>query len=253
MLIDSHCHIDVDAFDHDREQVITRAHLAGVKKIIVPAIQSRTWDRLLAICAQHKSLYPALGLHPLFSPSHTEPDFSLLEKYIQDFQPIAVGEIGLDFYSENADREKQLLFFNRQLELAQQISLPVILHVRKAHDQILESLKQIRVTGGVCHAFNGSMQQAEQYIELGFKLGFGGMLSYERSTRLRRLAAELPLESIVLETDAPDMTVASHQGERNSPEYLPECLLALARVRGLEPSQVASATTENCLQVFHLD
>jgi len=148
--------------------------------------------------------------------------------------------------------DKQLFYFEQQLLLAQKKELPVILHILKTHNQALSSLKKYPVIGGTVHAFNGSLQQAEQYIELGFKLGFGGMLTYERSSKLRKLAAELPLESIVLETDAPDMTVFQHQYQRNSPVYLPYCLQALADVRNEAPEVIAAQTTLNAKSVFNI-
>jgi TatD DNase family protein len=153
---------------------------------------------------------------------------------------------------EELDREQQQRLFERQLAIARDADLPVILHVRRAHDVVLSTLKRLRVRGGVAHAYSGSLEQARQYLDLGFRLGFGGMLTFERSTRLRRLARELPLEAIVLETDAPDLTVASHRGERNSPEYLPECLAALAEVRGEAPAAIAAQTTANARAAFAL-
>lgn len=253
MLIDSHCHIDVEAFDLDREQVISNAHACGVEKIIVPGIMSHSWDTLLTICQQHRGLYPALGLHPIFHARHQPSDLTLLEEYICTYQPIAVGEIGLDYYIDDIDHARQIYYLESQLAIAQTHALPVILHVRKAHDPMLNILKQSTIKGGICHAFNGSLQQAGKYIDLGFKLGFGGMLTYARSTRLRKLASVLPLEAIVLETDAPDMTVSSHQGQRNSPEYLHECLTALATLRDLPVETVEAATTQNTLDVFDLN
>ncbi|MCX8018620.1 MAG: TatD family hydrolase, partial [Rhodocyclaceae bacterium] len=161
--------------------------------------------------------------------------------------------IGLDLYVQGIDLEQQTWFFERQLAIARAAGLPVLLHVRKAHEQVLASLHHEPVpAGGIVHAFNGSLEQAKRYIALGFRLGLGGMLTFERSRRLRRLAFALPLESIVLETDAPDLTVASHRGERNSPEYLPEVLAALAEVRHLEPSAVAAQTTANARAVLGL-
>jgi len=142
--------------------------------------------------------------------------------------------------------------FERQLAIARDADLPVILHVRRAHDAALATLRRLRVRGGIAHAYSGSLEQARQYLELGFRLGFGGMLTFERSTKLRRLARELPLEALVLETDAPDLTVASHRGERNSPEYLPEVLAALAEVRGADPAEIAAVTTANACAVFAL-
>ena len=166
---------------------------------------------------------------------------------------MAIGEIGLDFYVEGLDHERQQQLFESQLAVASAAGLPVILHVRKAHDQVLATLRRIPVRGGICHAFNGSLQQASHYSELGFRLGFGGMLTFERSTRLRALAKALPLDSIVLETDAPDMTVFQHHGERNSPEYLPYCLAALAEVRDEAPEELARVITANTREVLLLE
>jgi TatD DNase family protein len=252
-LFDTHCHIDVEAFDADREQVIARAGALGVGRMLVPAVAADTWDRLVEVCRRNDGLYPALGLHPVYQSRHQEADLERLDAAVVRERPVAIGEIGLDFFIQDPRQPEQIRFFEAQLRIAQKYDLPVVLHVRKAHDQVLQSLKKVPVRGGTSHAFNGSLQQAQQYIDMGFKLGFGGMLTYERSTRLRRLARELPLDSLVLETDAPDMTVASHRGQRNSPEYLPECLAALTEVKQLPVEEVAAVTTENALQVFRLE
>ena len=252
-LIDSHCHLDVAAFDADRQAVLARAHENSVVGIVVPGIQASGWPVLQAFCDSESTVYPALGLHPVFLEQHQPADLRLLEKAIAVQRPVAVGEIGLDFFVEGLDRDHQQQLFEAQLTIARDAGLPVILHVRKAHDQVLATLKRIQVCGGICHAFNGSLQQASQYRELGFRLGFGGMLTFERSTRLRALARALPLEALVLETDAPDMTVFQHHGERNSPEYLPYCLAALVAVRDEDPEEVGRVTTMNAREVLSLD
>ena len=251
-LIDSHCHLDVAAFDEDRQAVLVRARDAGVVGIVVPGIQASDWQGLLALCRAEAGIYPALGLHPVFLEQHQPADLSLLETELAQQQPVAVGEIGLDFQIDGLDHERQQQLFESQLVIARDAGLPVILHVRKAHDQVLATLKRIRVSGGICHAFNGSLQQASQYRDLGFRFGFGGMLTFERSSRLRKLAVELPLDALVLETDAPDMVVSQHRGERNSPEYLPYCLAALAEVRDEDPEEVARVTTANVRDVLSL-
>ncbi len=252
-IIDTHCHLDFEVFDADREQVIHDARDVGLVGIVVPGTHQQGWENLLSVCAAHDALYPAIGLHPMFLEQHKESDLGLLEHTIEQTRPVAIGEIGLDARDSALDMDKQLFYFEQQLLLAQKKELPVILHILKTHDQALSSLKKYSATGGTVHAFNGSLQQAEQYIELGFKLGFGGMLTYERSSKLRKLATELPLESIVLETDAPDMTVFQHQYERNSPVYLPYCLQALAEVRNETPEVIAAQTTKNAITVFKLD
>jgi TatD DNase family protein len=252
-LIDSHCHLDVAAFDADRQAVLARAHQKSVVGIVVPGIQASGWPALQAFCDSESGVYPALGLHPVFLEQHQPADLHLLETAIAVQRPVAIGEIGLDFFVEDLDHGHQQQLFEAQLAIARDAGLPVILHVRKAHDQVLATLKRVQVCGGICHAFNGSLQQASQYRELGFRLGFGGMLTFERSTRLHALARALPLDSLVLETDAPDMVVSQHRGERNSPEYLPYCLAALAAVRDEDPEEVARVTTANVREVLSLD
>jgi TatD DNase family protein len=251
-LIDTHCHIDVEDFDPDRNEVLARCRQQGIARIVVPAVLASSWQSLLDLCRRESGLLPALGLHPVYLTQHSDTDIESLAAWVEREQPVAVGEIGLDYFVEALDRERQQHLFESQLQVAHDADLPIILHVRKAHDQVLATLKRYKVRGGIAHAFNGSLQQAGQYIDLGFKLGFGGMLTYERSNKLRRLAKELPLDVIVLETDAPDMTVAAHHGERNSPEYLLDCLHSLAEVRGEDPLQVAAATTRNAEQVLGL-
>lgn len=252
-LIDSHCHIDVADFDGDREAVLQRARQLGVSAIVVPGICAADWGTLLALCSRHPGLYPALGLHPVFLQQHAAGDIDVLQGLLAEHRVVAVGEIGLDFYVEGLDRAAQQALFEAQLEVARDARLPVILHVRKSHDAVLETLRRIPVRGGICHAFNGSLQQAARYIEMGFRLGFGGMLTFERSVKLRALARELPVEALVLETDAPDMTVAQHRGERNSPEYLPYCLAALARARDADAEELARITAANTREVLNLD
>jgi TatD DNase family protein len=251
-IIDTHCHLDVAAFDADRQAVLERARSKGVAGIVVPGVSAPGWDALIRFCNTDPCLYPALGLHPVYLEQHRNTDLVRLKELLAANPPVAVGEIGLDYFVKELDREHQQHLFEAQLKLASDAGLPVILHVRKAHDQVLAALKRIPVCGGISHAFNGSLQQAAQYIELGFKLGFGGMLTYERSHKLHALARELPLEAIVLETDAPDMTVVQHRGERNSPEYLHYCLAALAGLRSEDPEQIAHQTTRNARGVLNL-
>jgi TatD DNase family protein len=251
-LIDSHCHLDFEAFDHDRDAVLDNAAAAGVGAIVVPGVQRDTWDRLVELCGAVGHLYYALGLHPLFIGAHRPADLDELAARVSALAPVAVGEIGLDFFDKNQDPVPQLALFERQLEIAREHSLPVILHVRKAHDEVLALLRRHRIRGGIAHAFNGSRQQADKYLELGFKLGFGGMLTFERSRKLRTLARDLPLDALVLETDAPDMTVAQYRGRRNSPEYIPYVLDALASVRAESKEEIAAATTRNAAATFGL-
>lgn len=251
-LVDTHCHLDVADFDSDRDQVLERCHQSGIEQIIVPAIESSGWKKLLDICQQHNELYPALGLHPVFIKNHSDKDIIELEQQINKSNPAAVGEIGLDFFIKDTDKNRQIDIFEKQLAIAESNKLPVILHVRKAHDDVLKMLKAKSIPGGTCHAFSGSEQQARKYIDMGFKLGFGGTLTYPNAHRIQALAKVLPLEHLVLETDAPDMSGHAHKGERNSPEYLPEALNALSVIKSVDIEIVAEQTTKNAQEIFQI-
>lgn len=250
MLIDTHCHFDLPIFDSDRQKILKHCHKLGIKKIIVPGIDAKRWENLLNICHTEPSLFHALGLHPICLKQHQPSDIQKLEQLIEQEKPIAVGEIGLDYYLKNLDKNQQKKLFEAQLNIANNTHLPVLLHVRKAHDDVLKTLRQSHAVGGIVHAFNGSFQQAKQYIDLGFKLGFGGAFTYERAIRLRTLSEKLPLEAIVLETDAPDMVVSHHYGERNSPEYLIDCFNTLAEIRQEEKNEIERQITKNANAVF---
>jgi TatD DNase family protein len=251
-IIDTHCHLDVDAFDRDRDEVLHNARQAGVIAQIIPAIEASGWERLLELCSKHQDLYPALGLHPVFLQQHTQADIEKLAAIVQTVQPVAIGEIGLDFAIKSLDRDRQQQLFEAQLVIAKTAQLPVIIHARKSHDEVIKLLRKHHISGGSIHAFSGSLQQGMHYAEMGFKLGFGGMLTFERSRKLHQLAHEFPAEALLLETDAPDMTVASHRGERNSPQYLPQVLAALAGARDESIEAVARYTTDNARAVFNL-
>lgn len=251
-LFDTHCHIDVAEFDPDRAEVLRDARLAGVTDILVPAVKRATWPALIELCAADPHLHPALGMHPVYLKNHRAQDTQALADEVASCRPVAIGEIGLDWQLKDLDRAQQQQLLESQLEIAQASRLPVVLHVRKAHDAMLNTLRRFQLAGGFCHAFNGSLQQANRYLDMGFRLGFGGMLTYERSNHLRGLAADLPLEAMVLETDAPDMTVASHQYHRNSPVYLPEVLTTLANIRRMPEETLATQTTANARAVLGL-
>lgn len=248
-IIDTHCHLDFAAYDEDRESVLKRAREVGVTGFVIPGVQRSSWDQLIEFCSSSNDLHCALGLHPMFINSHNNQHIKDLEQFVTHYQPIAIGEIGLDFY-DRSQQDKQIDIFEKQLKLACDIELPVIVHARRAHEEVLTCLKKYPVKSGIAHAFNGSLQQAERYLHYNFKFGFGGMLTYERSTKLRKLAQELPLNTIVLETDSPDMTVEQHRGGRNSPEYLSYCLQALSEIKEVSIDEVASKTTENAKKVL---
>ena len=231
MFIDTHCHLDAAEFGVTPDTLVQEALAAGVSTIVLPGVEAANFAAVQNICAQYSACAPAYGIHPMYVDRATPADLDMLREYMQQYRPVAVGEIGLDFFVENFDQEKQELYFSAQLKLAQEFDLPVLLHIRKAQDTILKHLRRTPVRGGIAHAFNGSPQQAAEFIKLGFKLGFGGAMTYPRATRLRELAATLPLDSIVLETDAPDIPPEFLQrGQPNRPSYLPRIAETLAGV-----------------------
>lgn len=251
-LIDSHCHLDAPEFAHDRAQVLARAQAAGVTRQIVPAVARRGFEMLRALCATLPGLYPAYGLHPMYLDEHRPPHLDELAEWIARERPVAVGECGLDHFVEGLDPERQRTYFERQLELARDADLPVIVHARRAVDAVIASIRRIGRLRGVVHSFSGSAEQAAQLWKLGFLLGFGGPITYDRARRLRAIVAAMPLEQLLIETDAPDQPLADHRGERNEPARLPEVLHCAALLRGEPVDVIAAATTRNAERLFGL-
>jgi|SRR5690625_1067379 len=263
MLIDTHCHLDMSAFDTDRRQVIERALAVGVQAIVIPAVEACSWARTIECAYSFAGGYYALGIHPMFVPQASEADLAkleaLLSRQLDDPRLVAVGEIGLDFFIPELRttemKAKQIKFYTAQLRLAQRLGLPVLLHVRRSQDLILKYLRRYPQVKGIAHAFNGSFQQAERFLAAGFALGFGGAMTFTRAKQIRRLATQLPLEAIVLETDAPDIPPAwltAHEGQapRNEPCHVAGCAQLLAQLRSAPLPQVESQTTRNALQVL---
>ena len=258
MWIDSHCHLDAAEFDADRAEVIARARAAGVTQIVLPAVAPSNFEAVRRLATAHGFGY-ALGIHPLFVARAVDADLerlsAALDECRSDPRLVAVGEIGLDHFVPGLDRALQERFYVAQLRIAHHADLPVILHVRKSADILLKHLRAIRVRGGIAHAFNGSLQQAQAFVALGFKLGFGGTLTFERSRQIRRLACALPADAIVLETDAPDIPPqwlyrtaaerAAGAGSRNEPAELPRIAQTLAELRGMTLPALAELTSAN--------
>jgi TatD DNase family protein len=258
MLFDTHCHLDAAEFDHDREQVIARAQASGVKAIVIPAVEVANFERVRLLAHSFEQGFYALGIHPMYV-ERAEPEAlaqlrDALLQHRADPKLIAVGEIGLDFFipeiSSGEPRAKQELFFEAQLKLALEFDLPVLLHVRRSQDSILKYLRRHHVRSGIAHAFNGSMQQAQQFVELGFALGIGGAMTFERALQIRRLATELDLSVLVLETDAPDISPAwLAKGDRNEPNEVLQIAQVLAELRGCSLTEVITVTAEAALRV----
>jgi TatD DNase family protein len=251
-LVDSHSHIDVDAFDADRGAVLARARAAGVMRQLVPAVDAASWPRLRDVCAAERGLFPAYGLHPTFLAAHRPQHLAQLREWIEKERPLAVGECGLDHFLEGLDRTAQASYFEAQLQVARDFDLPVIVHARRAVEDVLLAIRKVGGLRGVVHSFSGSLQQARQLWEHGFLLGLGGPVTYARARRLRRLAAGMPLEFLLLETDAPDQPDCHTQGQRNEPARLAIVLEAIARLRDQPPEDIAAATTANAERLFNL-
>lgn len=251
-LIDSHSHIDVVEFDTDRDDALARARAAGVARQIVPAIAAEGFAKLRDLCAAEAGLNPAYGLHPMYLACHVPQHLDELSTWIERERPVAVGECGLDFHVEGLDAETQREYFRRQLELARDFDLPLILHARRAVDEVTAALKRTGGLRGVVHSFSGSLEQASQLWKLGFCLGFGGPITYPRARRLREIVATMPLEFLLLETDSPDQPLHGHQGARNEPALLADVCACAAALRGVDPDMIAAATTRNCERLFRL-
>jgi len=261
--IDTHCHLDATDFDADRAAVVAAARGAGVATIVIPAVDAGNFERVRELADRHGLAY-ALGIHPMCTARANAADLdalrAALETHRGDPRLVAVGEIGLDHFIDGLDHEKQAAIFVAQLELAAAFDLPVLLHVRKAVDSVLKQLRVRPVRGGIAHAFNGSEQQAGAFIELGFKLGFGGALTFDRALRIRRVATAVPLEAIVMETDSPDIAPqwlyrtaaarAAGASMRNGPAELPRIASVLADLRGIDAQTLAAATTANARQAM---
>ena len=251
MLIDTHCHLDAVEFDADRDDVASSAFRHGVTGIVIPSVARSNFDSVIRLCCQYENCAYALGVHPMYVNESQGGDIEILKSYVENYHPVAIGEIGLDYFVTKDNIERQSYFFTEQLKLAKHYDLPVILHVRNAIDDILKYLRRFEIQGGIAHAFNGSFQQAEQFVALGFKLGFGGAMTYSRALKIRELATKLPLESIVLETDSPDIPpewVGS--GGRNTPLELSKIAQVLADLRQVNLAQVLDKTSANALEVL---
>ncbi|MFT3803282.1 MAG: TatD family hydrolase [Burkholderiaceae bacterium] len=253
MLIDTHCHLDAAEFDADRLDEAHAARTAGVRAIVIPAVAVDNFDHVRQLAHQVDGAY-ALGIHPLFVERSTPDDLvalrRLVEQSIGDPRLVAIGEIGLDHFVPDADRERQMLFYREQLKIARDHDLSVLLHVRRAQDPVLAQLRRFGVRQGIAHAFNGSRQQADAYLGQGLALGFGGAMTFARALQIRRLAAELPDDAHVLETDAPDIAPAWQPRERNSPTQLPRIAQVFAELRETTPEEVARRTGENAVRVL---
>jgi TatD DNase family protein len=254
-LVDSHCHLDAEEFDADRDAVVARARAAGVHRQVVPAVTAASWPKLRQVCRAAPGLYPAYGLHPTFLAEHRPVHLDELRDWVERERPLAIGECGLDLFVGGLDPQAQALYFDGQLRLARDTGLPLVVHARRAVDAVTAAIRRIGGEAGlrgVVHSFSGSPEQARQLWKLGFLVGLGGPLTYERAQRLRRLVAEMPLEFLLLETDAPDQPDAGIRGQRNEPARLATVLETVAMLRQQDPAEIAAITSANAERLFAL-
>ncbi|HII4321024.1 TatD family hydrolase [Enterobacter cloacae] len=251
--VDTHCHFDFPPFTGDETQSIERAAQAGIHAMIVPAIEVDRFERVLDLARRHDALYAALGLHPIVIEHHLDEHLDVLDAALQtrENKLVAMGEIGLDLYRDNPQFERQQTILDAQLRLAKRHDLPVILHSRRTHDKLAMHLKRIDLPRkGVVHGFSGSLQQALRFIELGYKIGVGGTITYPRASKTRDVMAQLPLSALLLETDAPDMPLNGFQGRPNRPEQAARVFATLCELREEPEMEIADALLENTRAQF---
>ena len=253
MLFDSHCHLDDDRFDADREAVIERARIAGVDRFVIAATTRARWPKLRQTARSCAGAYPAYGVHPWFMQEHQADDVAALDAWLDANPAVALGECGLDFYRSREDEKEQLRLFRAQLDVAANHGLPVILHVRKAMDETLRELRNSVIRAGVAHSFSGSLQQAEQLLDLGFKIGIAATVGHERARKLREVVATVALDSLVIESDAPDQSGPTHRGQRNEPGFLVEHLQTMAELRGMEAQDLAEVLSRNTQHLYRIE
>lgn len=251
-LVDTHVHLDAAAFADDRVAVIERATAAGVAAMIVPAVDLRSWSAIRKLCGEHRALFPAFGLHPMYLAQHAPEHVQALSPWLDAGPAVGIGEIGLDFHVTGLDHALQRDYFVRQLRLARERQLPVIVHARGALEEVILTLRHVGGLRGVVHSFSGSEQQARQLWQLGFHLGIGGPVTYARAQRLRRIVAQAPIEFLLLESDAPDQPDADHRGQRNEPVRVANVLNCVAALRGESATTIAAATSANARRLFDL-
>lgn len=250
MLVDTHCHLDAAEFDGDRDSVAQAALASGVGRIVIPAVERANFGAIASLCRDYSGCAAAYGIHPLYVDRAREEDLDALRETLQREQPLAVGEIGLDRHVEPRDDARQEYWFSAQLDMARERELPVLLHVRRAIDPVLKHLRRARVPGGIAHAFNGSLQQATMFIDLGFALGFGGAFTFTRALQIRRLVRDLPGHAHVLETDAPDIAPAWLAPGRNTPDAVAGIAQAFAVLRERPLAEVLATTGDNARRVL---
>ncbi len=249
-LIDSHCHLDDQRFDGQLDEVIERANAAGVQAFIVPATTAARWPKLARLADRYQAIHVAYGLHPWFMSDHRLLHLQQLDQWLDSYPSVAIGECGLDFYQGRTDEAFQFEIFRGQLSIAQNHRLPVVIHARKSLDEVLRELRRFPQLKGEVHSFAGSLQQAQQLFDLGFRIGIAATVSFERARRLRDVVRHIDVKSLLLESDAPDQPGAAHRGENNEPAFIVEHLAVMAQLREMDTGTLAQQLNNNCRELF---
>lgn len=251
-LIDSHCHLDFDVFDKDRNEVIQNASRNGVQHIVIPGVDRNNWGKIQQVCESYGNISACFGLHPYYVDTHKPDDVDALADQLTSCNSVALGECGLDYRQGQADKKTQQYYFEAQLELAKHAHKPVVIHSVKATEQVINTLKKFPELRGMVHSYSGSYEQAKQLNDMGYFLSFGGSVTYDRASKLRKMFKQVPLEFMLLETDSPDQADASHHQQRNEPAYLTSIVEQFAHLREEPVELIAQHTTNNAIQLFQL-
>ncbi|MDT8283852.1 MAG: TatD family hydrolase [Gammaproteobacteria bacterium] len=249
-LIDSHCHLDFPAFDTDREQVLQRALDCNICDIVIPGTQSIYWHRIKNICDTDNHLHACYGLHPYWADKHQDEDIDALVSFIDSNKPVAVGECGLDFRKQHADKETQLHFLEAQFKIACNRNLPVVVHAVNATETIIQAIKKFKGLHGMIHSYSGSSEQAGQLIDLNFLISINGSVTFDNAKKIKQVVRETPLTSLLVETDAPDQADQNNIGKRNEPAYLINTVRAIAELKQTSINSIAEQTTANAKTLF---
>ena len=249
-LIDSHCHLDFPVFDTDRDQVLQRALEQNISDIVIPGTQSLYWRRIKDICDTNKHLHACYGLHPYWADIHQEQDIEALNDFIDVNKPVAIGECGLDFRKQQADKKIQLHFLEAQFEIACNRNLPVVVHAVNATETIIQTIKNFKGLHGMIHSYSGSSEQAKQLIALNFLISISGSITFDNTKKIKQVVKEIPLRSLLIETDAPDQADQNNVGKRNEPAYLINTVKAIAELKQTTINNIAEQTTANAKKLF---
>ncbi len=251
-VIDTHIHLDDEQFDADRDDVIAQARAANVVGMVVPAVRAAKWPDIIQLANTCADVHATLGLHPLYTAHHHAKDLQLLARLLDQHRVLAVGEIGLDYHCSNSDVDQQKHYFIEQLDIAAQYQLPVIIHAHRAVEDVMQLLRSHGPGKGVIHSYNGSLQQAHKLVDLGYHLGFGGPITYPRAKKIRKLVSSLPMQNLLLETDAPFQPMHNQTGRRNTPAHIQRVLSAFATIKNADVAEIAKYANRNARDLFAL-